>query len=200
MLFKRKLYQGYDFSFNKKTFLICRKTRGEKMIVLNIVGKPIAWKRPAPANNKYGGTWMYDLQKKEKEQVRWQMRSYFKNECLLACPCKIEYIFSFKPPEGTSKKRRALMLNGEIKHDQKPDFDNLAKFYGDCLNGCVLVDDRQIYECKSSKIWAEDEGTIVMITPQHCHVDLGKSTILKDLDLPSDFFEQPDNPPTGDSP
>lgn len=47
-------------------------------------------------------------------------------------------------PKGTSKKKVAAMLAGEIRHDKKPDLDNLEKHLLDCCNGVLWVDDKQI--------------------------------------------------------
>jgi len=158
------------------------------MIIMHILGKPIPWKRPAHKVLN-GKVWVFDSQKKEKEQCRWQMRSYVPSGQLLTCPCAIEFIFSFNVPDTVSRATRRQMLAGEIKHFKKPDLDNMQKFYLDAMNGFVFVDDCQVEEINAKKIWSESEGTKIIIKPRHLHKDLGPSTILDELDLPPDFLE-----------
>jgi Holliday junction resolvase RusA-like endonuclease len=47
----------------------------------------------------------------------------------------------------------------------KPDIDNLAKFYMDCLTGSVIQDDCQVFSLTLNKVYAETECTKIMITP-----------------------------------
>lgn len=159
------------------------------MIIMNLFGKPIPWKRPSHKVVN-GKAWVFDAQKKEKEQARWQMRSYVPSGDLLTCPCEIEFIFSFKPPEGVSRAIRRQMIVGDIPHCRKPDIDNCCKFLLDTMNGFIFVDDSQIYHMVGRKIWAEDEGSQIIIKPRHLHKDLGPSTILDELELPKDFLEE----------
>lgn len=159
------------------------------MISINIFGHPISWKRPSHRILN-GKVIVYDTQKKEKDQVRWQMKSYFQSQDLITCPCEIEMIFSFKPHTTTSKARRKAMINGSTNHFIKPDTDNCLKFYLDCLSGCVLYDDCIVYSLKGTKIYAEEEGTKININPRNLHPNFGPSTLLEDLDLPPDFLDE----------
>jgi len=61
-------------------------------------------------------------------------------------------------PKGTSKKNVAAMLAGEIRHDKKPDLDNLEKHLLDCCNGVLWEDDKQIDRVLKRKCYSETPG------------------------------------------
>ena len=50
----------------------------------------------------------------------------------------------YQIPKSTSKKRRAMMLAGEILPTVKPDMDNVIKIISDALNGIAYTDDKNI--------------------------------------------------------
>jgi len=50
----------------------------------------------------------------------------------------------FGVPKSVSKKKRALMLDGHIFPNKKPDIDNIAKIILDALNGIAYKDDTQV--------------------------------------------------------
>ena len=52
----------------------------------------------------------------------------------------------FKIPDSTSKKKKALMISGNIRPVKKPDVDNLAKICLDALNGLAYKDDSQVVD------------------------------------------------------
>lgn len=63
---------------------------------------------------------------------------------------------NFAIPKSTSKKNRALMLEGKIRPTKKPDIDNIAKIIFDSLNGIAYKDDSQIVSCIIEKFyWTE---------------------------------------------
>jgi crossover junction endodeoxyribonuclease RusA len=68
-------------------------------------------------------------------------------------PIEIELVFGFLRAK----------TNRHVHHITHPDIDNLAKTVLDGLNGLAYCDDRQIRSLKVSKIYAEKEGTIVII-------------------------------------
>lgn len=59
-------------------------------------------------------------------------------------------------PKGTSKRVKALMLEGKIRPVVKPDADNIAKIVLDALNGYAYKDDNQVVDCYVSKWYSED--------------------------------------------
>lgn len=67
-------------------------------------------------------------------------------------PSSVHLTFYIAMPKSWSKKRRLAMQGSP--HQQKPDFDNLAKSVCDAL----LVDDSVIWRCLVEKYWSEDSG------------------------------------------
>lgn len=59
-------------------------------------------------------------------------------------------------PKGTSKRAKALMIEGKIRPVVKPDLDNIAKIVLDALNGYAYKDDNQVVDCYVSKWYSED--------------------------------------------
>jgi Holliday junction resolvase RusA-like endonuclease len=62
----------------------------------------------------------------------------------------------YQIPKGTSKRVKALMIEGKIRPVVKPDLDNIAKIVLDALNGYAYKDDNQVVDCYVSKWYSED--------------------------------------------
>jgi Holliday junction resolvase RusA-like endonuclease len=58
-------------------------------------------------------------------------------------------------PKSTSKKKKALMLNGDIRPTTKPDLDNIAKAILDSLNGRAFDDDKQVVSLIVQKYYSD---------------------------------------------
>lgn len=131
------------------------------MITITIPGKPIAKKRPRFARvGKFVKT--YNDQETEEGRFLFEVQKQWKQEPLEG-PLRLSCIFSMPIPKSTSKKRRALMAQGNIHHTKKPDLDNLIKFVKDCLNTVVWRDDSQVVSISASKIYHENPKTIIYI-------------------------------------
>lgn len=61
----------------------------------------------------------------------------------------------FKIPKNTSKKKKAVMLSGEIRPTKKPDIDNILKVVADALNGVCYKDDKCIVKMNGEKYYAD---------------------------------------------
>lgn len=77
---------------------------------------------------------------------------------------KVNLIFYMPIPKSVSKKQRALMESGEIKHTKKNDLDNLCKSFTDSLNGIAYEDDSLITELHIKKKYGISVGTEMVIT------------------------------------
>lgn len=131
------------------------------MLILEIAGNPIPLARPRFCRKgNYVGT--YDSQKKEKEQVQWQLKSQFRNQPF-DFPLAIDLTFFMQIPKSTPKGKKRQMICGILQHIKKPDIDNLQKFILDCMNNLIFVDDSQIIELNAKKLYAENPGTLVVI-------------------------------------
>jgi Holliday junction resolvase RusA-like endonuclease len=82
---------------------------------------------------------------------------------VLSCPLEIETIFFMKIPKSTSKKKKAEMISGEIKHIKLPDVDNLYKAVSDAMNEVVYKDDSQIWNMHAIKQYDENPRIEVVI-------------------------------------
>lgn len=59
-------------------------------------------------------------------------------------------------PKSTSKKKRAMMLAGELRPEKKPDNDNIEKIIFDSLNKIAYHDDASIVDNRTRKWYSED--------------------------------------------
>lgn len=64
------------------------------------------------------------------------------------------------PLSWSAKKREEL--DGQI-HTQKPDLDNIIKFYSDCLSGFIIEDDRMIGSIMASKRWGQTDQVKIQL-------------------------------------
>jgi len=131
------------------------------MIVLTIEGEPTAWMRPG-FNHKTGA--IYDQQKKEKEQCRWQLRAQMP-ENMLTVPLELDFVFYFAIPKTTSTAKRKQMLRDEIHHMIKPDNDNLQKYLLDCMTGVIYEDDCQVVDIHARKVYGDSPRTVICVRP-----------------------------------
>ncbi len=78
-------------------------------------------------------------------------------------PLELFMIANFIPPKSTSKKKRALMMDGFIKPTKKPDADNIIKNI-DALNKIAFYDDSQIVDVRLVKKYHSIEGLYIKIS------------------------------------
>lgn len=64
----------------------------------------------------------------------------------------------------TKSKKRAI-LESLIPYNQKPDIDNLEKFYLDCIKNIIIPDDRQVVEVHKFKAYSREPRTEILILP-----------------------------------
>lgn len=68
-------------------------------------------------------------------------------------PVRVRITACFSIPKSASKKKRAMMIAGDIVPTKKPDFDNIQKIICDALNG-VADDDSQIVKADIEKVYS----------------------------------------------
>ena len=76
---------------------------------------------------------------------------------------EVNIMVYFKIPESFSNKKKELALNGYIRPDKKPDWDNISKNICDALNGIAWPDDKAIVEGTVHKLYAETDYVVVRI-------------------------------------
>lgn len=72
----------------------------------------------------------------------------------------------FEIPKSISKKKRALMIDGEVRPVKKPDWDNIGKIICDSLNGIAYHDDSQIVMGSVEKTYDECPRVDVIISAE----------------------------------
>lgn len=79
------------------------------------------------------------------------------------CYIEVKILVYMKIPESFSNKKRDLALNGYLRPDKKPDWDNISKNICDALNGIAWPDDKAIVDGSVHKLYAETDYTMVAI-------------------------------------
>lgn len=69
-------------------------------------------------------------------------------------PVCVRITACFGIPKSAAKKRRAMMIAGDIAPTKKPDFDNIQKIICDALNGFAYHDDSQIVKADIEKVYS----------------------------------------------
>lgn len=129
---------------------------GKKMIIYEIKGKPIAWKRARMAGKRF-----FDPQIKEKNAIRMLILNALEDDMPYTKGLKITVEYQMSVPKSWSSKRRLNAL--DRPHLYTPDLSNLIKFLEDTLNEIVWKDDKIIYEIHARKVYADEEKTRFMI-------------------------------------
>lgn len=122
------------------------------MIELQIDSIPLTWK--AAFVGSHGAfSPRYNESKFIKEEMREQYSGPFL-EGALWCD-----LFFFVPiPKSASKKKKALMLSGELRPVTRKNGDriNLGKYYEDLMQGIVFEDDAAIVDGRVAKWYSEN--------------------------------------------
>lgn len=126
------------------------------MIVYEIPGVPIPWKRARRNGKRY-----FDAQEKDKEFVYWEIKNAMNGLFSHVEPIKVTMEYQMPIPKSWSKKRQREAVGKP--HHSTPDVDNLAKFIHDACNGLLWKDDAIIYELCARKVYSEEPKTRIWI-------------------------------------
>lgn len=126
------------------------------MIQLQLHGKPVPW-----SASEKGRYCFYDPKGKEKEYARWQIKAQYRDRPI-GGHVALDFIFFIPIPKGTSKAKRAQMLDGRIL-PTSPDTTNMQKLYEDCLQGIVIENDRFTNRVTSQRKYAEEPGVLIQV-------------------------------------
>lgn len=125
-----------------------------------IPGTPVPQARMKHSNRR-GFVTTYDPRAKEKEHIRFVLGAY-KTDNILDFP-RISFLFHMPIPKSIRKKDVELYNSGLLKHDKKPDVDNLVKLYLDCLDGIVIYGDQKVALGSCMKLYHPEPKTIVWV-------------------------------------
>lgn len=142
------------------------RRQGKYMLEIVIPGKPIAKKRPRFARRGRFTT-TYSAQETEESKIMAQIISLLGEKWEpIKGPLSMSFIFEFERPKthyGTGKNAGILKGSAPVFHIQKPDLDNLKKFYLDAMNELVFKDDSQVVDITAKKMWGSEGKTSVKI-------------------------------------
>ena len=112
-------------------------------------------------SNRGGFVKTYDPKAKEKTQIRNVLKAMGPFE-LYDYP-RVSFMFEFPIPKALSKKEHIRYCSSRVKHDKKPDVDNLIKLYLDCLDGIALEGDQKVSLGPCVKVYSTEPQTVVWI-------------------------------------
>ena len=122
------------------------------MIIYEIPGNPIAWKRARRFGDRY-----FDAQIKEKQLLQDIVTIYHRAIYCGSAPLILYLEFHMPIPQSWSRGRRLNAIN--TPHTNVPDGDNLEKFLLDGLNEILWKDDKYIFEVHKRKTYQLDAKT-----------------------------------------
>ncbi len=127
------------------------------MIEIEIPLKPVPW---AAAKLSRGRA--YDIREPDKRLFKLFLRKANPLRSPITEYTAIRFKYTFEPPKSASKKKRLLMLAGEII-PTSCDCTNLQKLSEDCLKGIIIDDDRKVAKIFSEKIYGEKESILIQV-------------------------------------
>jgi Holliday junction resolvase RusA-like endonuclease len=153
-----------------------------------IPGTPIAKERPRHLCTRERRPYVFDPQKPEMKRISDIIAHQFSlmleneygeidlNPPETVCNKSIDVslVFIFTPPQSLNSGARNALLWGMGQYNQKPDLDNLEKFYLDCATQArIWHDDAQVACLNSKKIYGEFARTEMTVMAKR-DFDIGK--------------------------
>ena len=121
-----------------------------------IVGRPFGKQRPTFVRR---GRFSKVITPLKTVNYEVQVKEAFVRECnpnrLLTGPLGIILIVYHYIPKSTSKVKRQNMIDGLIRPELTPDWDNIGKVVCDALNQMAYADDKQIVDSHVLKYYGE---------------------------------------------
>lgn len=71
------------------------------------------------------------------------------------CQLELRVTAYFKIPKSAGKKKREIMLLGEVRPTKKPDGDNILKAVADALNSVAYKDDACVVDAQIRKFYSD---------------------------------------------
>ncbi len=97
--------------------------------------------------NKHSKAWM--------DSVKLAAHQAYAGE-LLAGPIVLSVEFYFRRPQshyGSGRNYGQVKESAPLWHTQTPDLDKLVRCLGDALTGVIWLDDKQVFETHSKRLW-----------------------------------------------
>tara|TARA_R110002012_G_scaffold151333_1_gene311232 strand:- start:1248 stop:1661 length:414 start_codon:yes stop_codon:yes gene_type:complete len=113
----------------------------------------------AQKRHRFARGFVYDPSSKDKKIAILQIKEQFTGEPYTDA-LKISFVFHIKRPKAhfrTGKYSDELKKTAPVYHTKRPDVDNYVKFYMDCMNKTVYLDDSQVIEISAKKEYVEED-------------------------------------------
>ena len=114
----------------------------------------------AQKRHRFARGFVYDPSSKDKKIAIQQIKEQFTGEPYTDA-LKISFVFHIKRPKAhfrTGKYANELKKTAPVSHTKRPDVDNYVKFYMDCMNKLVYLDDSQVIELRATKEYDDKES------------------------------------------
>ena len=110
----------------------------------------------AQKRHRFARGFVYDPSAKDKKIAYKEIKEQFTGEPYTDA-LRITFTFNIKRPKSHWNKY-SLKPSAPIYHTKRPDIDNYVKFYMDCMNKVVYLDDSQVIELSAKKIYNDKES------------------------------------------
>ena len=110
----------------------------------------------AQKRHRFARGFVYDPSAKDKKIAYKEIKEQFTGEPYTDA-LRITFTFNIKRPKSHWNKY-SLKTSAPIYHTKRPDIDNYVKFYMDCMNKVVYLDDSQVIELSAKKIYNDKES------------------------------------------
>ena len=114
----------------------------------------------AQKRHRFARGFVYDPSSKDKKIAIQQIKEQFTGEPYTDA-LKIKFVFHIKRPKvhfRSGKYANELKKTAPVYHIKRPDVDNYVKFYMDCMNKVVYLDDSQVIELRATKEYDDKES------------------------------------------
>ena len=123
------------------------------MYTLEIDVRPFPKERPRLSGNRIVYTPIKTRNFENMIAYEWKRRY---KDLILKNAVKLDLLFCFKKAKSCKK----------TLHTQRPDIDNLLKSILDGLNKTAFVDDCQVIELNSKKVFSDTDKIVITVTEQ----------------------------------
>jgi len=126
------------------------------LVIFKVPGKPQGKGRPRFARRgKFVSTYTDKKTKTYENQISDIAMVAMGASEPLKTPLVAFIYISYPIPASYSKTRKADCLSGLERPTKKPDIDNIVKAFLDSMNGIVYVDDAQVVDLFTTKVYGE---------------------------------------------
>jgi len=151
--------EEYEYEVFDEVMIARRVKESPYMVTFEIPGKPFAKQRPRAT--RQGRVYTPKETVSFERQVAAIAAEYFGEP--FTGPVKLSVLATFEPAKSWSKKKTQEHLGKA--HTQRPDLDNIAKAIKDALNRIAWVDDSQVSEMVTRKVWGPHPKTVIAVEP-----------------------------------